>query len=147
MPLPTATPNCSGVSRPLVWFVVARSDGDAAISRKGKRLPRRPDYYIIRVRLSAFPSRGSTFRSDCRPHSGRNDVIKPNEHVAVLGDGREIPCGRNGTKHTRASPLACGRNGNSRTRMRRDEGVPPYRRLSRFTAFPLGGATRRHEVP
>ncbi len=79
MPLPTAMPNCSGVSRTFVWSVVARSDGDAAIFRKGKRLPRRPDYHIIRVRLFTFPSRGSPLRSDCRPHSGRNDVIKPND--------------------------------------------------------------------
>lgn len=46
------------------------------------------DRIIILYAYDCLRSRrgGSPLRSDCRPHSGRNDVIKPNERVAVLGD-------------------------------------------------------------
>ena len=86
----------------------------------------------------------SPLRSDYRPHSGRNDSIKPSGRVVISSEGvtevgsgtkpttrcaagrgrpalptasprigqdvissvsREIPCGRNGTKHTRASQM------------------------------------------
>ena len=43
----------------------------------------------------------SPLHSDCRPHSGRNDIIKPNVHRCHFERSREIPRSRNETKRTR----------------------------------------------
>ena len=74
-----------------------------------------------------FPRGISPLRSDCRPHSGRNDIIKPNVYVMRRGRGRpalptassalkpdtdvissvsrEISRDRTGTKHICASQM------------------------------------------
>ena len=88
----------------------------------------------------------------------QNDIIKPNGRIVVSSVSREIPRNRKDTLHTRltsntrpqgipAAPDNCPRwrtvekspaveTGHSRSRTRRDEGVPPYRRLRR-ESYPL----------
>ena len=70
-----------------------------AISRKGRRALRIREKYL---------SRGGFLR--CvrvkSPHSGRNDIMGQCVHRCHFERSREIPCGRNGTTRTRASPFA-----------------------------------------
>ena len=70
-----------------------------AISRKGRRALRIREKYL---------SRGGFLR--CvrvkSPHSGRNDIMGQCVHRCHFERRREIPCGRNGTTRTRASPFA-----------------------------------------
>ena len=72
-----------------------------AISRKGRRALRIREKYL---------SRGGFLR--CvrvkSPHSGRNDIMGQCVHRCHFERSREIPCGRNGTTRTRASPFAGG---------------------------------------
>ncbi len=59
------------------------------------------------IRASQMPAAArrpwgiSPLHSDCCPHSGRNDIIKPNERRRHFERHREIPRGRNETKRTR----------------------------------------------
>ena len=70
-----------------------------AISRKGRRALRIREKYL---------SRGGFLR--CvrvkSPHSGRNDIMGQCVYRCHFERSREIPCGRNGTTRTRASPFA-----------------------------------------
>ena len=89
-----------------------------AISRKGRRALRIREKYL---------SRGGFLR--CvrvkSSHSGRNDIMGQCVHRCHFERSREIPCGRNGTTRTRASPFAgalippagspCGQVANART--------------------------------
>ena len=43
----------------------------------------------------------SPLRSDDRPHSGRNDIIKPSVHNVISSVSREIPYNRNGNSRIR----------------------------------------------
>ena len=114
MPLPTATPNCSGVLRTFVWFVVARSDGDAAISQKGKRLPRRPDYHIWEtVEKSPAEETGRNIPAPARSPAEETETVvhvcggtrasRPTDGLAAL---QPSPLGarRGGTKCRKNSP-------------------------------------------
>ena len=73
-----------------------RRSRSVAISRKGR---------LTCVHgQKTFPWGISPLRSDCRPHSGRNDIIKPNGHDVISSVSREIPRSRNVGNRTRLSP-------------------------------------------
>ena len=111
-----------------------------AISRKGRRALRIREKYL---------SRGGFLR--CvrvkSPHSGRNDIMGQCVHRCHFERSREIPCGRNGTTRTRASPFAgalvppagspCGQVVNARTYLWQNV-------VGAFLVPPATELTRRH---
>ena len=80
--------------------LVIASEG-AAVARQS---PGREDL-LAYTDEKTFPWGISPLRSDCRPHSGRNDSIKTNEHDVISSVSREIPRKRNDNKRTQIPPI------------------------------------------
>ena len=58
------------------------------------------DFFVVYTDVIFLPRGISPLRSGYRPHFGRNDIIKPNEHIIISSDSREIPYNRKDNKHT-----------------------------------------------
>ncbi len=100
-------------------FVARLAPENASIfveTRGGIRFPRVRARARTTARRHREITRGRNDNNRIRYAAGRgrpalptaSSAIKPNVHVVISSVSREIPCGRNGTIHTRASPLACG---------------------------------------
>ena len=77
-------------------------------------------FFVVYTDVIFLPRGISPLRSDYRPHSGRNDIIKPVVHNVISSVGvAEVE--KSHTIETETVVYV----------MRRDEGVPPYRRLRR----------------